>query len=153
MSDSGYRHPLHPALVHFPIAFWTSAVLLDLSLWSALLPGIPGIEGFVLPHLMLWAGLAAALPAVTLGLIDYARLPSRIQDSGPMRLHMMSMGTAWLVFLAAALWRVKAGNFADPPNFWILLLETLGAACLVVGGTAAARIVFDLLPRQSRPGQ
>ena len=146
MSDAGYRHPLHPALVHFPIAFWISAVLLDLSLWSALVPGIPGIEGFVLPHLMVWAGLAAALPAVTFGLIDYGRLPSQVQDSGPMRLHMMSMGVAWLIFLAAALWRVKAGGFADPPTLWILLLETLGAACLIVGGTAAARIVFDLLP-------
>ena len=102
---------------------------------------------------MLWAGLATAIPAVTLGFIDYGRLPSQVQDSRPMRLHMMSMGSAWLVFLAAALWRVKAGSFADPPNLWILLLEILGAACLVVGGTAAARIVFDLLPRQSRLGQ
>jgi uncharacterized membrane protein len=144
---------LHPALVHFPIAFWISAVLLDLVQWSALLPGIPGIEGFLLPHLLVWAGLAAAIPAITLGLIDYARLPSRIQDSRSMQLHMICMGTAWLLFLGAGLWRIETGGFADPPNVAIIVLEILGAIVLVVGGVAAARIVFELLPGRGSGGQ
>jgi uncharacterized membrane protein len=144
---------LHPALVHFPIAFWISAVLLDLVQWSALLPGIPGIEGFLLPHLLVWAGLAAAIPAITLGLVDYARLPSRIQDSRPMQLHMICMGTAWLLFLGAGLWRIETGSFADPPNVAIIVLEILGATVLVVGGAAAARIVFELLPGRGSGGQ
>lgn len=133
--------------MHFPIAFWMSAVVLDLVQWSALLPRIPGVEGFVLPHLMVWMGLAAAIPAIALGLIDYARLPQAIQNSRPMQLHMICMGTAWLLFLAAGLWRIETGNFADPPNVAVILLEILGAICLIVGGAAAARVVFELLPR------
>lgn len=140
------RHPLHPAFVHFPIAFWISGVLLDLMQRSALLPAVPGIDGFLLPHLLLWAGLVTALPAVTAGLIDYAKLPSSIQGSRPLQLHMLCMGAAFVLFLCAGIWRVKSGEFAAAPPVAAVLLELIGAIALVAGGYLASRVVFEILP-------
>jgi uncharacterized membrane protein len=139
------RHPLHPPFIHFPIAFWISAVLLDLLLSAELLAAIPGVQGFALPHLLVWAGIAMALPAVTAGLFDYAKLPSSIQSSQALKGHMLSMASAFVLFLGSAIWRVKSGAFAAEPAIGIVVLELLGAIALVIGGYMASQVVFVLL--------
>ncbi len=143
------RHPLHPPFTHFPIAFWISAVVLDLLLSAEWLSAIPGIDGFALPHLLLWSGVAMALPAVAAGLIDYAKLPSSIQGSRVLQRHVLSMASAFVLFLCAAIWRVKSGAFAAEPAIGIVVLELVAAIALVVGGYLASRVVFELLPGES----
>lgn len=137
---------IHPPFLHFPIAFWISGTALDL-FQSATGLSVPGGEGFWLAHLLLWSGVAAALPTIAAGLVDYARLPRSIQDSPSLKLHVLAMSTAFMLFLAAAVWRAKAAGFADGPTAAMLLLELLGAAALFAGGHAGGRVVFDELPR------
>lgn len=134
----------HPPFLHFPIAFWITGTALDLVLAVTGLT-LPGADGFWLPHLLLWAGVVAALPTVATGLIDYARLPRAIQDGRLLKLHMLCMSTAFMVFLGAVVWRVKSGGFAADPATAMLVLEILGAAALVVGGHAGGRVVFGEL--------
>jgi hypothetical protein len=59
------------------------------------------------------------------------------------------MATAFLLFLVAALWRVRSGAFAAEPAIGIVLVELLGAIALVIGGYIASQVVFVLLPRAS----
>lgn len=142
MSELSAR--IHPPFLHFPIAFWVSGTGLDL-VQSATGLSVPGADGFWLAHLLLWSGVVAALPAIAAGLIDYARLPRAIQDGRSLKLHMLAMSTAFMLFLMAALWRVKAAGFADEPAGAMLLIELLGATALFAGGHAGGRVVFDEL--------
>ena len=146
MSEVGYR--LHPLFVHFPIAFYMSAVALDLGLVAGVVPALPGIDGDALAHGLLWAGVVTTLPTVAAGLLDYARLPRDLQDDGTLQRHILSMGSAFLLFLVAATWRAKTGAFGDPAAVPVILLELAGALGLAVGGHLAARVVFDVLPRR-----
>jgi uncharacterized membrane protein len=61
-----FGHPLHPAVVQFPVGAWMSTAVLDL---------MPGTERAA--AVLLTAGTAAALPAATTGLADYATLSRR----------------------------------------------------------------------------
>lgn len=146
MSDVPYR--LHPLFVHFPIAFYTTGVALDLGLWAELLPAIPGIDGNALAHGLLWAGVVTTLPTVAAGLLDYARLPRDVQGNSTLQRHILCMGSAFVLFLVAAIWRVKTGEFGAAPAVPIILLEVAGALALIVGGHLANRAVFEVLPRQ-----
>lgn len=136
-------HPWHPAVVHFPIACWVLATLVDLGGWFIELPPIPGIEWAGLSHLLLWGGVLLAVPAIAAGVADYLRLPEELQESAELSRHVAAMATAWLLFLAAAAWRVRSAPFAAAPAWGIMLLELAGSALLVAGGRFAAALVFE----------
>ncbi|MEV0132089.1 DUF2231 domain-containing protein [Dactylosporangium sp. NPDC050688] len=61
-----FGHPLHPAIVQFPVGAWMSTAVLDL---------MPGTERAAAA--LLTAGTAGALPAVTTGLAEYTTLSRR----------------------------------------------------------------------------
>ncbi|HEX7061806.1 MAG TPA: DUF2231 domain-containing protein [Woeseiaceae bacterium] len=145
MPRSSSSTRLHPPFLHFPIAFWVTGTALDVA-QTTLGLSLPGIEGFALPHWLLWGGVIAALPTVAAGLADFASLPRAVQDSRALKRHMLCMSTAFTLFLVAAVWRVKAGAFAAPPPLMLLSLEILGVVALLVGGHAGGRVVFEELP-------
>src|SRR3546814_15511619 len=65
---SGPRHPLHPALVHFPVACWSLATIADVaSLWL-------GQPAWWLAGVLLVIGPIAALAAMGAGLFEFARI-------------------------------------------------------------------------------
>jgi uncharacterized membrane protein len=137
------RHPWHPAVVHFPIACWVLATLVDVSGWFIELPPIPGIVWAGVSHLLLWGGVLLAVPAIVAGVVDYIRLPEEVQESAELSRHVAAMAAAWLLFLGAAIWRVRSAPFAGAPSWGIMLLEVAGSACLIAGGRFAAAVVFD----------
>ncbi|HLT92703.1 MAG TPA: DUF2231 domain-containing protein [Woeseiaceae bacterium] len=141
---------LHPPFLHFPIASWTAGTGLDLALAAGL--GLPGPDGHALAHGLLWAGVLSALPTAAAGLVDFARLPRSVQDSRFLKRHMLAMSVAFLLYFAAAAWRLEAGAFAAPAAPAMLLLEAAGLAALVAGGHWGGRVVFDELPRADPPG-
>lgn len=92
-----FGHPIHPLLVHFPIALWSISLVWD------------GI-GIVLGAPVWWAisfwslcgGTAMALPAGIAGLLDYAALAQGSPAEKVAIRHMMTMaaaGTMWLLSL------------------------------------------------------
>lgn len=121
-------HPLHPLLVHFPIAFWTLGFAADcaaLAGWSA---------GNALSGLMLALGIVTAVPAMIAGLVDM--VPLRGQTQRLATIHMALMGTAWLVFVVALIARTGY------PGLTAIALNAAGMLLLFGGGWAGGRLVY-----------
>src|SRR3546814_12668366 len=93
------RHPLHPALGHFPVACWPLAVAADVAgLWM-------GETAWRWSGGLLAAGCAAAVIAMLAGMVELPRVP----EGAPMRdawVHMGAMLAAFTFFTARLLLRL-----------------------------------------------
>lgn len=128
------RHPLHPALVHFPIACWSLAVIADFaSLWF-------GEAAWRWSGGLLAVGCTMALAAMLAGLMELPRVPE-----GPaMRdtyLHMSVMLIAFALFVTRLLLRL---DHLQPlaPDTVSLLLDAGGFLALAIGGWLGGRLVY-----------
>ena len=114
-------HPIHPALIPFPIAFLFGALLFDggvyfggLRRWA--------ITGFHLLQLGILAGVLAAIP----GLLDFwKRVPPGSSGQRRAIRHGLANVTALLLF-AVAVWLRRHGAVTSAS----LLLELFGAMIL-----------------------
>lgn len=146
------RHPWHAAIVHFPVAFWVLASVLDAGRSAARLLGaaalpLAGVDPAAASYLLLWAGDVFAAAAIGAGIVDYVGLASELQDSRNLLGHIAAMSCATMLFFPVSLWRARA-PIASPPAAWFAVgLELAGTACLLVGGWLAARLVYAELPR------
>lgn len=71
-----FGHPLHPVMVQIPIGAWTSASILDL---------VPGTQKA--SAMLVGTGIAAVLPAVASGLVDWSK-----SEPGPQRTGLVHAG-------------------------------------------------------------
>lgn len=128
-------HPLHPMLVHFPVALWTLSVATDAGglirggevWWSA---------SFACQAL----GLLAAIPAMAAGAFDFASLPRGHPGLDTAVAHLSAMGVAWLSFLASAVLRGLPGPDAAP--IAAILVGIAGFLAMAVGGWLGGRLVY-----------
>jgi nitrite reductase/ring-hydroxylating ferredoxin subunit/uncharacterized membrane protein len=135
-STASFRgHPIHPALIPFPIAFLVGALLFDAAgrlfdrpaLWEA---------GAYLTLAGIAAGLLAALP----GALDYLRtVPPESSGRKRATRHALANVSA-LVLFGLALW--VRGSVTAPPVSLSLLLQLAGAGLLGVGGWMGGTLVF-----------
>jgi uncharacterized membrane protein len=130
------RHPLHPMLVHVPVACWLLAPLSDIGalatdwalLWtmSALLIGV-GVG---------WGALAA-----TAGAMDYAR--AHAVAPRLVNLHAALMGSAWTVALLGLLGRIGADRqIVVPPSAWAVAASFGTAALMIAGAWCGGEMVY-----------
>jgi len=131
-------HPLHPAVVHLPLALWIGACVCDLVLQS-------GRGGAVLAQLSFYAvigGLVGAFLAIPPGVADWAPIKKEKPAWKLGLFHML------LNLLAVFVWafnlglRIDArdrGLFITAP---ITLLSVLGALLLLVSGYLGSLMVF-----------
>jgi uncharacterized membrane protein len=126
-------HPLHPPLVHLPIAAWLLTPLSDAAAWGTADP--------FFARAALWltgVGLAAALLAAAAGLIDLAsaRLGGR-----PLRLaglHVGVMGSAMAVAGLGLPARLAATSL-EPG--WAQAAGVVAALLVLVGGWLGGELV------------
>jgi uncharacterized membrane protein len=127
-------HPIHPALVHFPIGLLLSATIADLgqitALWSE-----PRFAA-----LLMAAGLAGGLAAMAAGLYDFTRL-NEANVPHAMR-HMGAVGLAWLGYAVALYLRRDslAADVAAPAAS--LAASIVSAALLTLGGWLGGELVY-----------
>src|SRR3954454_25219840 len=81
-------HPLHPALVHFPIALLLSATIADVA-WVGGLTADTHIAAVLIA-----AGLAGGLLAMAAGFVDFIRLDEAVVPHATY--HMIAVSTACL---------------------------------------------------------
>lgn len=128
------RHPLHPAVAHFPVACWSLATASDFaSLWL-------GETAWQWSAGLLAVGCGMAVLALVAGLIELVRVPEgdALRDA---YLHMAAMLTAFALFTARLLLR-QEGLQPLPPDGVALVLDALGFTALAVGGWLGGRLVY-----------
>jgi uncharacterized membrane protein len=140
------RHPWHPALVHFPIAGWVLATLLDIGHLVGLDTRIGSADWSAAANVVLWAGLIAVVPTIAAGLLDFAALPRGVQDAPELSWHIAFMTAALVLFLSAAIWRARIGVFTAPLGWYVTAVEVAGSIALIAGGHCASVVVFRRLP-------
>ena len=128
------RHPLHPALVHFPIACWTLASSADFASLAF------GRTAWQWSAGLLLVGCAIAVVAMLAGMLELVRVPEgpALRDTW---LHMGAMLIAFTLFLARLLLRLD-GHAPLPPDAWALVLDAAGMASLGIGGWLGGRLVY-----------
>jgi nitrite reductase/ring-hydroxylating ferredoxin subunit/uncharacterized membrane protein len=126
-SKASFRsHPIHPALVHFPLAFLIGAFGFDLAgSWSNH-PVLWTVGGYLAP-----AGIVAAILAAIPGMVDYFyTVPPK--SSGKRRATQHMIVNLAAVALFALAWAVRPELSAQPSSV-ALLLEAVGTGGLAVG--------------------
>lgn len=128
--------PLHAALVHFPAAFWSLAMITDIVGLLA--------QSDVWWSISWWAlaiGLVAGLVAAGVGFVDFVLLGrARHPAVGHVQHHMLIMLSAWTVFLVGLLVRDVHDPSAVPP--WAVAITALGFVLLIIGAHLGGRLVY-----------
>jgi nitrite reductase/ring-hydroxylating ferredoxin subunit/uncharacterized membrane protein len=145
-------HPIHPALIPFPMAFLFGAFGFDV---AGRVAGRQ--EWWTTGSQLAIAGIVMALVAAIPGLIDYFRtVPPKSSGKRRATLHMTANLTVVGLFLIATMVRADAGA-ASPPGGLTLGLEGLAVALLAVGGwlggTLAFRNEIGVVVRYARAGK
>ncbi len=123
------RTPLHPALVHLPIALFPLATLLDVGSWIVNREDVPLVHA---AFVCVVAGLVSALVASVFGLVDY----TDIRDDSPAK----KTATAHLLMnlVAIGLFAASAG-----PRFSLLAAARTPAAPLIVSLLALGALGYS----------
>lgn len=128
------RHPLHPAVVHFPVACWSLATACDFSsLWL-------GEAAWRWSSGLLATGCGMAVLALVAGLMELARVPEGVAMRDAY-IHMAAMLAAFALFTTRLLLRLDDLQ-PLPPDTLALVLDATGFAALAVGGWFGGRLVY-----------
>jgi len=127
-------HPVHPTMVHFPIAFWSLATLLD----GLTLTGVMHVSTQAWYCLIL--GSVAAVLAMATGWLDYTKLDERIVKVGTR--HMILMCIVWVLYLAALFSRTQHRVLVDNPGIATYLLSAAGFFTLIIGAWNGGQLVY-----------
>jgi nitrite reductase/ring-hydroxylating ferredoxin subunit/uncharacterized membrane protein len=127
-------HPIHPALVMFPLAGLIGAFVFDV---LGCLTGRPAL--WTTGGYLTLAGIGTALVAAVPGFIDYlAVVPPRSSGKRRATKHMIVNLSAVTLFAVA--FAVRGGP-AEQPAAIVLVLEGLGVALVSVGGWMGGTLV------------
>lgn len=139
-----FGHPLHPAVVHFPIGLLLSATLADL-IWAA------GLTSDVHVGAVLMAGgLCGGLLAMGAGLLDFTRLDQAIVPHA-LR-HMTAVGLAWLGYAVALYLRRDVFSGGASIGMATVVTSIVSASLLSLGGWLGGRLVYTFGAGVSKSG-
>ncbi|HYD25546.1 MAG TPA: DUF2231 domain-containing protein [Croceibacterium sp.] len=131
-----FGHPVHPMLVHVPLALWIVGTACD----ALTLLGVAG--AWPLAWLAILVGLAAALPAMVAGLADFARVPEPAGATATR--HMLLMALAWSAYLAALLMRSDGLAVQPAPARGAMAVSLVAFLLLVAGAAHGGQLVYRL---------
>jgi uncharacterized membrane protein len=131
-------HPIHPMLVHFPIAFWTVAV--GAYVWAA---AGAGESIAMVAKFANGAGLIIAMLAILAGVFELRSIASDSQAMQVAIWHMMIMSTVWVCFLAAMLLPAASGLDHATARAGAAACACLGFLLMAVGGWLGGRLVYE----------
>ncbi len=132
-------HPLHPAIVHFPVASWTATVVTDI-----LFLATGSVTWWQISQWLLVIGSVTALGAMTAGFMDLVALPQGQPAQRRALIHMYVMATAWTIYVVDLLVRFLGGGVSALLGWIGLALSVVGFGALFVGTHLGAQLVYDL---------
>ncbi len=133
------RHPLHPALVHFPVVGWTLAPV-----FSGVYVATHDPDWWQYSWWSLAGGALMALPAMLAGFMDLMAIPAEHPAQSTAQRHMLLMGSAWSMSVLTLVMCPLHPGAPETGVPWLGLgLSLTGFALLAAGGYAGARLVYD----------
>ncbi|HSN00761.1 MAG TPA: DUF2231 domain-containing protein [Rudaea sp.] len=129
------RHPLHPALVHFPVACWSLATAADL---ASVLFGTPAWH---LAGIMLAIGLVMSIPALLAGMYELTRVAEESPAWRTIYLHMGAMSAALLLYAVSLFARLDRTTLLEPDSLAIAC-SVCGFIALALGGWFGGKLVY-----------
>jgi nitrite reductase/ring-hydroxylating ferredoxin subunit/uncharacterized membrane protein len=133
------RTPLHPALVHLPIALLPLSVVFDVASWIFRRPELMLVPG---AFLCIVAGLATGLIAAVFGVVDYIGIrndhPAKRTATWHMLLNILALG----LFAAGA--GLRYGELSDVQTSGTsLIVSVVGLLVLGYSGYLGGILVYD----------
>jgi uncharacterized membrane protein len=127
-------HPIHPALVHFPIALLLSATIADLAWLTGL------THDTHIGAILMAGGLAGGLLAMGAGMADLVRLDEALVPHATR--HMTVVGLAWLGYAIALYLRKDSLLETATLGTLAVALSLISALLLAFGGWLGGRLVY-----------
>lgn len=129
------RHPVHPILVHFPIAFWSFATLGDLlSLkYGERLSEITGA--------CLILGTLMALVAMGGGLFDLLKIRSETPAMKVLNQHIIIVVITWSLYASSLFLRIEEKTLIQVGTLEVGL-SVAGFLCLCISGYLGGNLVY-----------
>jgi uncharacterized membrane protein len=127
-------HPVHPALVHFPIALWTVSLASDGAALATRVVFWTSVAWWSLV-----VGLIVAALAAVAGFLDYSRLTPKHPAFRTATAHVLIMTFVSLCFLASALLR-PGPDVA--PGVAALVCSGIGFVALLAGAWLGGTLVY-----------
>jgi uncharacterized membrane protein len=128
------KHPLHPLIVTFPIAFLTGALVTDLAYW--LTGDLFWARG---SFWLIAAGLATGLVAAVTGLADFLRI-ERVRQHSAGWIHLV--GNVIALGLSIANFLLRWNNQAGAVLPFGVILSLLVASLLGLTGWYGAELIY-----------
>ena len=146
--QGGRGRPLHPMLVHFPVALYPASLLFD---WLSHLAadGTPYVKG---AYALLVAALVATVPVAATGIADFLAIDgvSRAWRLAFTHLTVM-LATSGLFLASAVLRRRDLDVTSTPPG--LVLLDAVTVALLAFGVVLGHDLVFRHGRRVEAPAE
>lgn len=132
-----FGHPLHPAVVHFPIAAWTTTLFSDL---AYVLNG--DAVWWTIAYWSMLVGIVTGVLAMGAGFIELVAIAADHPAWPAINQHMAFMGGSWLVFVVDLILREVEAAPSALLAWPLAALSGLGYMLLLVGGHKGASLVY-----------
>ena len=128
-------HPIHPMVVHFPVALWSVAVAADVGGWIWRDPVF-----WTLSFYSQALGDLGGAAAILTGWLEFTTIlrASPAQDAAAG--HMVVMGSAWLAFLVSLALRSYPPR--APSTIWPTAIAIIGWLAMAVGAWLGGKLVY-----------
>jgi uncharacterized membrane protein len=133
----GRGRPLHPALVHFPVALYPTSLVFD---WLSYLTsdGTPYVKG---AYALIVTALVVSVAVAVTGVADFLAIENGSRAWRVAFTHLTVMLAASGLFLASAILRRRDLDVTSTP-FGLVLLDAFALALLAVGVVLGHDLVF-----------
>lgn len=133
----GKGRPVHPALVHFPIALYPASLLFD-GISYLVDDGNPFVKG---AFTLLAAALVVSVAAVVTGFADFLRIPAGGSTWKLAVTHMTLQLVTGGLFLADAILRARDLNVTTSP-IGPVILSAVGVVIMASGALLGGDLVY-----------
>jgi uncharacterized membrane protein len=130
-------HPIHPVIVVFPVALFTSSVVFDVLYLITRNPDFPTVAFF-----MIGTGILSGLLAAVFGVIDWLGLPPRSRSWNFALGH--GVGNVLAVMLFTLNWILRRGSENFLPDGRMLTLSFAGVAIILFTAWLGGELVYRL---------
>lgn len=136
LQGKGLSHPLHPALVHLPVAAWSLSLVADLSSFFMSYGEAAGTLARMSYWLIL-VGLIFAVPTAMTGLAEFVDVPPKTKARSVAWAHMSLNVFLIGAYVLQILWRVP-GDVSEN----VLIVNGTCFVLLAISGYLGGRLVY-----------